>query len=451
MEKKYDILFFIAHMGKGGSQRVTSNLLNYWADKNKRICLITLIRDKPDSFKLRKEIDRIIFDNKPSTSILKNITKALENKYNLVPNHQSLKSREKLNRNLKYDYFKKNLKRCILIPFYILLKLNKYLYRHIGVKLAQIIIGKFNISDDLILKYCSKIYFLLFIGDYRRIRRIRNLVANTEHQCVISFLGATNIKTIIACCGIKNSKIIISERNDPNRQKLDEPWEFLRRKLYKYSDVVTANSYGAIDALKNFVPEKKLAYVPNPLTFDIECDLECHKRKIILSVGRLVEQKAIDLLINAFSKIHKKLPDWKVYIIGDGPLKIELEELSKSLCLEDKVSFFGYKKNLTPYFRMASIYSLTSKFEGTPNALLEAMCFGMPAVVNNSSPGPLELIKHGYNGLIFENDNISDLADNIYNLAINDKKRLLMGERHRDLIQNYKIDKVAGIWESLIY
>ncbi len=459
MKKKYDILFFIAHMGKGGSQRVTANLLNYWAEKkNKKICLITLIRDKPDIFKLRKEIDRIVIDNNQNMSIIRDIIKSNEKITKLFTNlklHRKDTFKPPSETHLLSRYITlKFIRKCFLLPIFVLYilknKVLKYIYKNIGVNIARKIILVFNISDDFVLKICSKIYFLIFMGDYRRIRRIRNLVRNTEHQCIISFLGATNIKTIIACHGIKNSKVIISERNDPSRQSLDEPWEFLRKKLYKYADIVTANSCGAIEALTNFVPKKNLFFVPNPLTFNIECDLECHRKKIILSVGRLVEQKCIDLLIKAFSQIHQNLPDWKIYIIGDGPQKSELEILTKDLYLENKVFFTGYKKNLAPYFRIASIYSLTSKYEGTPNVLLEAMCFGIPAIVSNASPGPLELIKHEYNGLIFKNGNVSELANNIYDMAINDKKRLLMGKRHRDLINGYKTDKVADIWEDLI-
>ena len=98
-----------------------------------------------------------------------------------------------------------------------------------------------------------------------RILRLRRALRTTNPAVAVSFVAQTSILTVIAALGL-SMRVIVSERNDPHRQSLGPIWDLLRRVVYPWADVVTANSRGALDTLAEFVARDRLLYVPNPLT-----------------------------------------------------------------------------------------------------------------------------------------------------------------------------------------
>ena len=267
---------------------------------------------------------------------------------------------------------------------------------------------------------------------------------------MLSFLGATNLQTIIAGSG-NEAKLVISERNDPAIQKLAFPWEQLRKLLYTKADVVTANSRGAIETMKSFVSSEKLVYVPNPVIIPT-CSAETNeRRKLILCVGRLVKQKGVDILIEAFARISHQISDWRLEIVGDGPMMCELEGLTDRWGIQSKVTFHGHKTNVHDFYRQASIFALPSRYEGTPNALIEAMCWGLPVVTSDASPGPLELVRQEYNGLIFPSENTNAMADALLELATNKRKRRQMNLNSRKESRRFELESAMREWEMVLF
>ena len=428
----YDLIFVIPHMGPGGSQRVASYLLNYWASRGKHLCLVTLHRQPSDAYTVDSRIDRICvqqsnesnsWSNKrqPFTSFIESVSSSLR-----VRLHSSNP-----------------------LPFLICLLKSGY---KISLKLFLYLpLRKTPLTDEC----CLKIYQIaLGLGGYietsRRIKRLRSLFEETNHDVVLSFLGATNLQTIIAGYG-NEAKLVISERNDPAIQKLAFPWEQLRKRLYTKADVVTANSRGAIETMKSFVSSEKLVYVPNPVIIPT-CSAETNeRRKLILCVGRLVKQKGVDILIEAFARISHQISDWGLEIVGDGPMMCELERLTDRLGIQSKVTFHGHKTNVHDFYRQASIFALSSRYEGTPNALIEAMCWGLPVVTSDASPGPLELVRQEYNGLIFSSENTNAMADALLELATNERKRKQMNLNSRKESRRFELESAMREWEKVLF
>lgn len=422
-------------MGPGGSQRVASYLLNYWASRGRRLCLVTLHRQPSDAYTVDSRIDRICVQQSTKSNSWSTSTSSIKSVVgSLIVRPRSSNLRPFLNNCLNSGY--KILKSGYQIS------LKPFLY---------LLLRKAPLSDEGCLKICQ---IALGLGGYpetsRRIKRLRSLFEETNHDVVLSFLGATNLQTIIAGFG-NEAKLVISERNDPAIQKLAFPWEQLRKRLYTKADVVTANSRGAIETMKSFVSSEKLVYVPNPVIIPT-CSAETNeRRKIILYVGRLVKQKGADVLIEAFARISHQISDWGLEIVGDGPMMCELEGLVDRWGIQSKVTFHGHKTNVHDFYRQASIFALPSRYEGTPNALIEAMCWGLPVVTSDASPGPLELVRQEYNGLIFPSENTNAMADALLELATNKRKRKQMSLNSRKESRRFELESAIREWEMVLF
>jgi glycosyltransferase involved in cell wall biosynthesis len=223
--------------------------------------------------------------------------------------------------------------------------------------------------------------------------------------------------------------VVISERNDPSLQRNRFRVELLRRIVYPWADIVTANSKGALESLEFFVPKEKLAYLPNLLSTPPSNEIAAFAAPTVITVGRLVEQKGVDVLLAAWAKAVVVLPSWRLALVGDGPLAGKLKEQVRKLGIADSIDWIGHVSDPFPYLRGARFFVMTSRFEGTPNALLEAMACGLPAVVSDSSPGPCELIGTGEDaaGLIVPVEDAEATAEAIIRLARDESLRKRSG------------------------
>lgn len=278
---------------------------------------------------------------------------------------------------------------------------------------------------------------------------IRKALKKTEAQTVISFLTRANIYTILAAAGLKKS-VIISERNDTTREEHPWPWPQLRRMLYNYADVVTANSRIALSGMKEYVHGDKLSIVPNPVYLP-EKKAVPSSSKTIINVGRLVPQKAQHLLIEALALVEKsRRKEWMLNIYGVGEEEENLKRITKEKGLTDIVNFRGLVNDIERVYRGAGIFILSSKYEGTPNVLLEAMSYGLPCIISDSLAGALELIENDNNGLVFKSGDAKDLAEKLISLIENPEKRDQLGIQARKQVKNFSPENVMPVWENII-
>ena len=283
----------------------------------------------------------------------------------------------------------------------------------------------------------------------RRSLWLRATLRGIQPDAVLSLLTQTNILTLLATRGL-SMRTVISERNDPRRQYHHRRVIFMRKMIYRWSDVVTANSLGAVEALGDFVPKKKLAFLPNPLSLDNRAEPETFTAPSLITVTRLVEQKGLDVLLKAAARAFESLPDWRLAIVGDGPLRGDLEALARELGIASRIDWFGHVDNPLPYLKAAQIFVLTSRFEGSPNALLEAMACGLPSVVSNGSPGPLELIGEEEAGLIVPVEDVKATAVGIVRLASDEPLRARLGLAALERTQVHQLDRAMQVWLELL-
>ena len=295
----------------------------------------------------------------------------------------------------------------------------------------------------------SRTKIVALISNARRLFRLRRALRLTNAPVIVSFLTATNVLTILAATGLA-AHVVVSERNDPEKQQLRWPWPLLRRWSYAYAHVVTANTSGALEWLHSFVPASKLLLVPNPVSQPAVAICQDDQKKVILHIGRLCHQKAQDILLKAYAEVIDNAPDWRLTIVGDGPEKAQLYELASVLGIADRVHWIEWTDDVDSLYLTSSIFVLPSRFEGTPNVLLEAMSHGLPAVVTNASPGPLEYVIDQENGLVVQPGNVDDLARALARLAESHELRNRLGKAAFQKVNQLTGADTQAAWESVL-
>jgi glycosyltransferase involved in cell wall biosynthesis len=281
-----------------------------------------------------------------------------------------------------------------------------------------------------------------------RLCALRRALRDTGAPVAVAFVGGTNVLLVLAALGLP-VRTVISERNDPERQRLPGSWNLLRRFVYPLADLVTANSEAAVKTLSRFVPRRKLAFVPNPLRTADGAETAAKAGPAVVAAGRLHPQKGFDVLLEAFAKVRRNNPDWRLVILGEGALEEPLKAQAKSLGIEEVVDWMGFVADPFPWYRAADIFALPSRHEGTPNALLEAMSCGAPAVVSDAVAG--ELVADGVSGLVVRAGDAAALAEALEKLMRDASLRKSLGEAGCARIAAQSPDDALAAWEKIVF
>ena len=268
---------------------------------------------------------------------------------------------------------------------------------------------------------------------------------------VVSFLSRTNMR-ICSVLWLRDCHLVVSERNDIRKQVLPFPWPRFRRLLYRRADVLTANTTGVMESLLPLFEARQLALLPNPLPMpEVPAAAgTARDREGFVTVARLVPQKGIDVLIRALGQTVGAARDWTLTVVGDGPEREALEFQAQQAGLKEQVQFLGFRSDPQTFLLQAGVFVLPSRFEGMPNALLEAMAAGLAVIVTDASPGPLEVVEHGLSGLVVPSDDPSAMADALDRLAAAPALRERLGAAARDSLCQSDWPVVGPIWESLV-
>lgn len=287
-----------------------------------------------------------------------------------------------------------------------------------------------------------------------RLCSLKVLIEEERPQRLLSMLTRTNILCCLAAWDLP-IHLVVSERNDPALQRLDRVWSLLRRLCYRRADVVTANTDGVIQALKLMGQWQRLELLPNPVPTSLEVSEQQltsdRRQQEILALARLQPQKGLDLLLHAFALIvPSSRKGWRLTLVGEGPEGTALKRLSAELGLDDVVSFEGFRTDTQTFFRRASIFALPSRFEGMPNALLEAMAFGLPSVVSDASPGPLEMVRDGVEGFVVPSENVEALARALERFILDQGLRERCGAEARATLAAMDWSVLEPCWRSVL-
>ncbi|WP_026909348.1 glycosyltransferase family 4 protein [Paucisalibacillus globulus] len=171
-------------------------------------------------------------------------------------------------------------------------------------------------------------------------------------------------------------------------------------------------------------------------------------QKTILAAGRLDYVKGYDLLINAFSVVAAKHPDWNLKIFGKGAEKKKLEKQIQEKHLYKNVFLMGPTNKLQEEFNKASIFAVSSRMEGFGLVIVEAMQKGVPVVSFDCPHGPSEIINHGEDGLLVNNGDVVRLAESLIKLIEDEKLRRKLGNNAYENASRFSIEQIGREWED---
>lgn len=190
----------------------------------------------------------------------------------------------------------------------------------------------------------------------------------------------------------------------------------------------------------------KQIYNPSPVSADAEC---VHTEKKVLAIGRFAEQKGFDLLLRSWAIVEKTADDWTLEIVGDGFQKKELENMIENLGLKN-VLLSPFTKNIKEKYQDASVYVLSSRYEGFVLVLLEAMSMSLPVVAFDCHTGPRELVDDGRNGFLVPPLDTRQLAEKLLLVMTNETLRKEMSHHSFEKSKQYRMENILPQWTELI-
>lgn len=288
------------------------------------------------------------------------------------------------------------------------------------------------------------------VNNLRRLRSLRHVVKSCRPDVLVSFIDRTNVLAIaaLAGCGIP---IVVSERIDPREYSPGRAWELARRITYPLADAVVVQTESVVKWAKTVVQSHKVSIIPNfvrdlPSASADRCDTE----RLILAVGRLAPQKGFDLLIQAFARSEAARYGYRLVILGEGTERPELEALARALGVASEVSLPGVVSEPAEWMMRARIFVLSSRYEGFPNVLLEAMALGCAVVAFDCPSGPGEIIQNEENGLLVPPGNVVELAAAIKRLVVDESERRRLAEAAMGIRGRFSLAAVMSQWDELI-
>jgi glycosyltransferase involved in cell wall biosynthesis len=289
-------------------------------------------------------------------------------------------------------------------------------------------------------------------NNLRRIQVLRRAIRRSKPDAVISFLFVVNILVLLATRGLA-VPVIISERTDPLLEPVDRAWKWLRQWTYSFASRIIV----ATERTKEyFLPsvQAKTTVIPNPVapaSSEGSGPPEVVPAKpAIVAMGRLYRQKGYDILLKAFAHLQEKHPDWTLTILGEGPLRQEIERLRAGLGLVERVHLPGSVRNPHNVLRKADLFVLSSRWEGWNNSLAEAMSCGLPVIAADCRSGPREVIRHGVDGVLVPPEDVEALAAEMDRLMSDESARKLLASRAVEVVERFDVDKIMSMWEELL-
>lgn len=228
------------------------------------------------------------------------------------------------------------------------------------------------------------------------------------------------------------------------------------RIFYSRADAVVVTSRGVADDLiaRYRVPAARIRVLHNPVDLDAIAKLASDRidevvagdRPVLAAAGRLAGVKNYPLMIAAIEDLVARSPVF-LWILGDGPERTRLEALARDHGVARFVRFLGFQQNPFRFIARADVFVLTSTYEGFGNVLIEAMACGTP-VVATKSPGTIEIIKDGENGVLVEHD-AESISGAIAALLADPARREALGARAREGVTQYALPAVVARYDRL--
>ena len=317
------------------------------------------------------------------------------------------------------------------------------------------------INDSVQISFLSDILGSTKNNLWNRIKRfllLRKFILDKKPDLIISFLAQVNVTAILSSLGT-GIPVIVSERTYPPQYQIGFIWTTLRKILYSRASAIVMQTSQGLDWVTTQIPRGKGYVIPNPILYpvpDSDPFIETKsvvddEKKICLAVGRFVEYKHFKEIVIAFSGVAEEFRNWELVFLGDGSERENLEKEAEYRGLQKRIHFPGRAGNLDDWYKRANLFVLSSRFEGFPNALLEAMAYGVPCISVDCDTGPRDIISSGENGLLIPQGSTENLIQAMKSLMQDHDLAKTYGRSARKATENFSIEAIGLKWDSLIY
>ena len=283
---------------------------------------------------------------------------------------------------------------------------------------------------------------------WRQIKILRQMIQKDKPDVCISFLPEPNFKMLLAAIGSK-TKVIISIRNDPNREYAYRPTRILAKILYPLASGVVFQTEDAKTWFSKRI-QNKSEIIMNQVD-QIFFDSNRISEDYWVATGRLNKQKNYPLMLRAFRRLVDKHPREKLRIYGQGQLEKELHDLIDQLQLRDNVKLMGQTENVVDVLSHAKAFLLSSDYEGMPNGLLEALAMGLPCVATDCPcGGPREVIKPMLNGILVPVNDEDAFVNGLLMIMENSKATSAIAVNAKEKSKEFLPDVIYEKWDRYI-
>lgn len=293
----------------------------------------------------------------------------------------------------------------------------------------------------------------------RRAHALRRVLRALRPDVALSAMHTCNVILALAARGLPGLRAIGSEHNFPPKSPMGLIWETLRRHAYGHLTAVVALTHECASWLAQHSHARAIPVIPNPVSWPLPRNAPridpaacCRPgRRILLGVGRLSVEKNFSALVDIFSRLAPGHLDWDLVILGEGPLRAALLAQTVAAGMDRRIFLPGSVGNMGEWYAQASLYAMSSDFEGFPNTLVEAMAYGLPAVSFDCDTGPRDIIRHAIDGFLIAPGDVKAMESALNRLMRDRQLRSDFACRAIEARERFSMHKISGMWEELFF
>ena len=283
-----------------------------------------------------------------------------------------------------------------------------------------------------------------------RAKRLKSYLKQTKCDCYVVMLPVTTV-LLLSMKKYAQAPIIASERSYPAvfSQIIQR---LLLLLLCKRASGWVFQTPQARDWYGKRTGKSKVRIIPNAINEAfLRPVYDGERKKVIVTVGRMISAKNYPLLLKAFSQVVSDFPEYCLQILGEGELRSELESQMLQLHIEDRVDMPGYVKDIPERLHKAALYVLPSNYEGMPNALMEAMALGLPCIATDCDGGGARfLIDNEKNGILVPKGDVDALAKAMRRMLSDKEFANMCGKEAHKICDRLSPDSIYGQWENFV-
>lgn len=339
------------------------------------------------------------------------------------------------------------------------------LTNHLIAKAARVTIILFTAEDHIPSYYLDPRIDLVYLNNNsksdtncvtkylrlaNKIYSLRETIKNLQPDKILSFMYDVNIVTIIATLGI-NIPVLISERVHPAFHPVPKLYMLLRKLTYRFVTKIIVQTTSIAEYFSGSITAK-IVIIPNVVRIPEATIKNARLAEPVLNivaVGRLVAQKGFDYLITAVAELMQTNSKIRLIIYGVGVDRDVLLTAVKSYGLEDRIQLVGVVHDIYAVLQQADIFISTSRYEGMPNALCEAMSVGLPVIAANC-PGNIDVVTDNSNGLLFAVGNVAELQDALTLLIKDASLRVKLGTNASKIVATFADARIYCLWDAVL-